>query len=76
MKTKTKSRDAEAQRLKRLAKKIARWFFTDWCGKPTVRRLVIERQGKKLEGAGYCEEAVKDTIMKHLLRANKKKGGQ
>lgn len=68
--TKTNRGDAEAQRLKRVAKRIARYLFTDWLGRRTIRRLVVENLDKRLDGGGYCEEAIADTIERHLLRAS------
>lgn len=69
-----KQGDRERRKIKRLAANIARYFFTDWDGKPTVRRLVIEQAGgPKFDGAGYCMEAVRDTIETYLFRAMAKK---
>ncbi len=46
-----------------LAEKIARDLFTTF--DTTAQRLVIELHGGKLSG-GYCMEAVRDVIAKHL----------
>jgi hypothetical protein len=61
-------RNAQAQRLKRLAKRIARYLFTDWLGRRNVRRLVVEKSDKTIDGSGYCEEAIADTIERYLIR--------
>jgi hypothetical protein len=71
MSTKKMNRgDAEVKRLKRLAKRIARYLFTDWLGRRNVRRLVVEKTDKTTDRSGYCEEAIADTIERFLLRAS------
>lgn len=52
---------------KRLAKQITRYLLQ------SGTRLVIETESKKLDGAGWCGQAVMDQI---VARLTKKHGGR
>jgi hypothetical protein len=49
-----------------IARKISENLFKDGFGRKATR-LVMEYDNKKIDGTGWCEDAVKDIIQKHLL---------
>lgn len=64
---------------RRLARRIARDIFTFGNratpapgNARTIRanRLVVEWSPGKIDGTGYCEEAIRDIIHRHLVRAS------
>jgi hypothetical protein len=59
---------------RRLARRIARYLFTDGCGE-RVNRLVMEMPNAPLSGSGWSEAAVAGWIERELLRNRKSQIG-
>lgn len=58
--------------LDEIAAEIADYLFVSSRPQETATRLVLERPGHKLEGAGWCREAVRDAIIAKLALFNEK----
>jgi hypothetical protein len=52
----------------RIANKIVEHLFRDGGTKRKAVRLVLEHEGKELDGAGWSKEPMRDVIAEHVTK--------